>query len=554
MTNGAKNHPHDNTKNRPQDAPKNHPDIINPVCLLGVVDEVSLKALLKSKGQTAWCSRVRLGGLLLLIDYICRKIKKNGTITISADLAHQYVSKLRKGTCNGIVCEPLLLLCEIGILRKIRPAMFAHVRTSAVYCFTDSYRKTQVLKVVLTPKLARKRACADNRRECRLNRRYPFRRQLLADLATLGFSNSARRIIATGLLSKGGENMKRLVSAIDAQAHFVKVSERGQITTSIGNCPRELQNHLLLLGEPVVTCDISNAHWNFLPLILKNRLDHALRERGWGKYVNDGWREHNRLIALLNDGDFYRTWCADPINEHERNEKKTILTILLNKKNADCQQNRLYQRIRGAFPIMFGIVEDIKRDDHRNLSKQLHRFTADAIAGALLETQREGIAAIPHVDALICQEKYREQVCEIIGRQIFEVTGVCCTVGGIRYSPLTEDEKKALAFDEIAPSDDGMSYDEWENMRALKTVAVSKVTRFTRQAVSVTGFHSLPRTLPPTRHRVERESLCVAMKQSAVLLTPLHRDDRIRPSSSVITSGGIATTRLVLNHAGQASQ
>ena len=55
--------------------------------------------------------------------------------------------------------------------------------------------------------------------------------------------------------------------------------------------------------------------------------------------------------------------------------------------------------------------------------------------GALLEVQREGIAAIPQVDALICQEKDRERVCEVIGRKIFEATGVYCTVGGIRYSP-----------------------------------------------------------------------------------------------------------------------
>jgi hypothetical protein len=55
MTIGAKNHPHDKAKNRPQDAVKNRPDIINPVCLAGVVDETSLKALLETKGQTAWC-------------------------------------------------------------------------------------------------------------------------------------------------------------------------------------------------------------------------------------------------------------------------------------------------------------------------------------------------------------------------------------------------------------------------------------------------------------------------------------------------------------------
>jgi hypothetical protein len=416
-------------------------------------------------------------GLLLLIDYICRNLKK-GSITVSADLAHSFTSKIRKRDRPSTFTEPLHLLCVIGVLQKLRPAVFAHVKTSAVYCFTDPYCKERLqLEVVLTPKLAQKIAGSDERRENRLNRKYPFRKQLLRDLGAVSFSDSARRIIAQGHSSKGSENLLRLVSAIDAQEHFVKVSERGQITTSIGSCPRDLHPHLLLDGEPIVSCDVSNAHWNFLPLILTNRLHHFSCELGWEKYVNDGWREHNRLIALLSDGDFYCTWCVDPESEHERDEKKIVLNILLNQKNEKCQQNRLYQRIRAAFPITFGIIEDIKRDDRRNLSKQLHRFTADAIATALLEAQGEGIAAIPHVDALICREKDRERVCEVIGRQIFEATGVCCTVGGVRYSPLTENEKQVLAFDEIATSNDCMSYDEWEAVRIVKCVAALKLMR-----------------------------------------------------------------------------
>jgi hypothetical protein len=37
-----------------------------------------------------------------------------------------------------------------------------------------------------------------------------------------------------------------------------------------------------------------------------------------------------------------------------------------------------------------------KRSEHRNLRKQFHHFTANAIAAALLEVQRDGIAVIPH--------------------------------------------------------------------------------------------------------------------------------------------------------------
>ena len=443
--------------------------------------------MLNAKRQTAWCSRVRVLGLLLLIDYICRNLKRN-RITISADLAHSFVSKIRKRDRPTTITEPLCLLCAIGVLQRLHPAVFAHVKTSAVYCFAEPYRKKQIrFEAALPPKLANKLKFAEQRCESRLNRKYPFRKQLLADLAAVSFSPSARPIIAKGFSGKGSHNLRALMTAIDCGGHSVRVSERGQITTSLGSCPRELQPHLLLHGSRLSTCDISNAHWNFLPLILTNRIHRVSGERSREKYVNDGWREHNRLIALLSDGDFYRTWCVDPQNDGERDQKKNLLTILLNQKNEKCQQNRLYQRIRAAFPITFAIVEDIKRDDHRNLSKQLHRFTADAIAAALLEVQQKRIAAIPHVDALICREKHHATVCEAIGRQIFKATGVCSKVGGIRYSPLTENEKQALAFDEIAPSDDGMSYDEWEEMRALKTAALLKLTRFTSHLVNRTS-------------------------------------------------------------------
>jgi len=187
MTKGAKNRLQDNAKNRPQDRLKNHPDIINPVRLLGVVDEDSLKALLKDKKQTAWCTRVRILGLLLLIDYILRHTR-NGRISMSADLAHQFVSKLRNSQFGAMITEPLFLLLKIGILARKHPAVFVHIKTSTVYCFADPYCKKRFqIAVVLTPKLAHKRACAPDRREQRLNRKFPWREKLLADLCAISF-------------------------------------------------------------------------------------------------------------------------------------------------------------------------------------------------------------------------------------------------------------------------------------------------------------------------------------------------------------------------------
>lgn len=443
-TNGCENRPQDKAKIRPQGGSKNRPDIIIPDRFLGVVGDDGLKRLLKAKGLSDWCSRVRVQGLLLVIDYILRHLK-NGTISISADLAHQYVSKLRKRSSTAIPTEPLAVLCQIGILSLWRKALFLHIQTSAKYRLGNSYRKKPfTIEVTLTPKLRAKREHAPERRERRLNRKFSFREQLLVDLKGISFAPQGRKLIGQRINAENSGNLIALIRAIDQPKHFVKVSVRGQITTSIGSCPRELQPHLLLYNEPTVSCDISNAHWNFLPLILAQRLGFVTDSPNRRDYINDGRREHNRLVAFLSSGDFYGKWCADPQNKHERSGKKTILNILLNNNNEDCERNRLYRKIRAVFPITFRIIEDIKRKDHRKLSIPLHRFTADAIERALLEVQRKGVAAIPHVDALICQQKHRAFVCEAVGRQVFEATGVCCTVGGIRYSPHSDAENQPI--------------------------------------------------------------------------------------------------------------
>ena len=319
-TGGRKKRPQDKPKKRPQDEAKKRHDIINPVCLCGVVSEGDLKALLRAKGQVAWCSRVRVCGLLALIEYFLRH-KKNGVLGISADTARDYVSKRRNNYPAGTIKEPLPLLCHVGILKLARPGVHAHVHTPAVYRLGDAYVEQFEIRVHFTPLMARKFATAESRRERRLNRNFPYREQLLRDLRGVSFAPEARPIIANGITGVGMCNLAQIVSAIDGRKHDVRVSERGQITTSIGSCPRELRPHLLLNGEPVTDCDISNANWNFLPELLADRLRHVSNQLSREKYIADGSREHERLTLLLSDGDFYRAWCKDPANDTEREEK-----------------------------------------------------------------------------------------------------------------------------------------------------------------------------------------------------------------------------------------
>jgi hypothetical protein len=472
MTVEEKKRHYDKDKKRHHDAAKKHHNIINPVTLRGVVTESELRSLIMTRGHSEWSTRVRVCGLLLLIDYIVRRLK-NRAISISAELARAFVSKLKKGAIR----EPLPLLCSVGILQQVRPGVCAHVRASAVYRLGDQFQKVLELRVALPPKLLSKRENAEQRCQNGLNRKYRYREQLLKDLNAISFASAARDPIAKMLDGNGRDNVRRLVTAIDGREHNVWTSERGQITTTIGNCPKELQSYLLLHQERTLFCDIAQAQWNFLPLILSNRVRHVAGLPDRQKYVADGWREHDKLTLILSDGDFYRRWCVDPGSDTERANKKQLLNMLLHKKNEQCCANRLYLRLKAEFPITVAVIENIKRTDHRNLSKQLHRFIGDTVAAALLEVQQKGIAAIPFVDALMCQQTNQAVVCEALGRQIFLAAGVCAKVGGIRYSPLTEKEEAALAFDEEVASNDGMSYDEWEAIRIVKCVAALKLMR-----------------------------------------------------------------------------
>ena len=102
------------------------------VSLIGVVSAGDLAERLRREGQDEWCTRVRLGGLLLLIDFLCRNHTVGG-FPLPADLADGFISKLGKPKSRRTMREPLAVLCHVGILRRVRAALNGwHLRTPAV--------------------------------------------------------------------------------------------------------------------------------------------------------------------------------------------------------------------------------------------------------------------------------------------------------------------------------------------------------------------------------------------------------------------------------------
>lgn len=444
MAAAGKKHSHDRQEKHPQGPPKKHPHIIpardrdRGVVVDAVCRIVDLERILVERGQSEWTSRTRLCGLLLLQDFLLRSLKR-GRVTVSLACSHGYVGPFKRPKSADTIREPLAVLCDTGIWRKVQPAVNCHIKTSASYCLADEYAERRTVKLRIdSPTGQRKRlADAGARRERRLNTLHRWRAQLIVDQQKLGFLPDAL-IAATHLLqtSKGAATIRALKAVVEGLHLAPSVGVTGTIFGSINGIPKELKSCLLIGNLPLVECDISHAHHCFLPRLLRDRIDHCGDDPSRREYVEDCQQELTALIAFLSDGDYYRKWCDNPQSGRERDKVKRDTTILLNLRNEQAERIPLYRRMREKFPCVFRVIEDLKGDNHRTISKQLQRFTADVIKDSLLRAQAPEISALPDTDALHVPEPHREVVCRIIGEEMFGATGgVCCKVGGIRYSP-----------------------------------------------------------------------------------------------------------------------
>jgi hypothetical protein len=430
----AEKAPAGHAKKAPTGRNEKAPTYYSPVRVYGVVLVVELKSMLSGHAQEEWCGN-RAYGLLALISWFCHQGAR--PVRISAALADQYVSPIKRPQHRRTIREPLKLLCHLGLIEKTAPAVFAHVKISAEYRLAPAFAgKVHRFTELLPPFIAHKLQTAEERKEKRLETTYTFRRPLLADLDRLGLAPAARQIIAGLTLTKrGGSGLQNIVAAIDGRMHKISVDSSGTITTSISSLPRELKPHLTIDGEATASCDVSHMHHCFLPRILSDRIEH-LRTHHPERDLSTMQAEHKRLVLALSGLDYYRSWCDDPADDDERSNVKREANTILNMPNRIAVAIALYQRMKRTYPHTFTTIENIKGADHRNISKQLRRFTSNAINGALVEVQSESIAAIPQFDAIICRQSDKDRVREIIGRHVFrESSGVRCKVNGILTNP-----------------------------------------------------------------------------------------------------------------------
>jgi hypothetical protein len=174
----------------------------------------------------------------------------------------------------------------------------------------------------------------------------------------------------------------------------------------------------------------------FLPRLVTNRLDYC-RKRGDNENELAPLKaELSRLIELCSSGSFYESTLMDTATASDIKSRKKLLNILLNSPHSQAATNCIWRSLRYRFPLCLSMIDSIKRDDHRAISRQFQHLTATAITTALQAMQGQGLPAIPDTDALIVRQRDREAACLAIGRAMFrETRGVCVTVDGIIFAP-----------------------------------------------------------------------------------------------------------------------
>ena len=405
------------TEKAPPMAEGKAPSYYLPVEILGCVCVCELRNLLTSKQQKEWTSEKRIGGLLLIIDLIARK---GGTVSISSELSRQYVSTFKRAKNPGTIKQPLALLVHLGILEIVQKAVVApHRKASAKYRLNPAHGKPRPIQAAISRQQVEKQATATVRQQRYLNRKHRTRAKILADLRMLAFSPEGNRLalqmILAGEKSRGIGRFWRPLN--DPSLHKLSFDPSGTAHHFAMYCPRELKPHLTLGGKSVAIVDMKAAHLVALLCVGRGRVSWLAKER---HDTQDLEAELARYKATLETTDIYEALGGTA----DRNNFKHTLLASLNMATSKAIHLPPYQRLKSAFPRLVAIVEDLKKNDHRSLSKQLQFFTAQIIEGATHKAQSMDIACLPDTDALIVPYSFKNLTRTLLNDSIREVTSL----------------------------------------------------------------------------------------------------------------------------------
>lgn len=388
-----------------------------PVVLKGVVGEEGLRALLSKTNQKEWMTRKRVSGLLMILSYLARRTKAS---PMSSELSRQYVSTHKRAKNSKTIRQPLALLIHLDLIEVAQEAIITpHRKQSARYRISPRHGKPRPIEINLSRQQREKLANADNRLQTRLNRKHRTRSKILADLACVALSSEGSEL-AIAMMGDGEKEqcVKRFTKTMrDTTSHKLSYDPSGTIHHYVMQCPRELKPHITLHGKPVAICDMKSAHLCALLCVARGRVM-WLKERNLETEAIEV--EITKLKLVLETGDIY-------LHLAEGEERKTFKRSLLASLNTPTQKAihmNAYKRLKANFPRITRIIEDIKKNDHRSLSKQLQFFTAEVIEEATFQAQSQAIPCLPDTDALIVPFEHEKDVRRILNESLHQFMGL----------------------------------------------------------------------------------------------------------------------------------
>ena len=395
-----------------------------------VVRTEELEKLLESLGWSCWCSRSRLGSLVMLVSDGLERSKR-GIFHFSRDRARGLCASMPKDLAGEAPIEGLHVLVKLGVLSSVGNTHWQARRRAQEYCFTPEYKKRNPWTVKL-PLTAREKTKWDDR-NLRAKVRFEAANPIIGivkDIATTQLRFSERGLNEICRINTSEPDLvasaDRCRKALHDGMWESTLDRQGTLHSPVSGCPKRIRKYVVMDGQRVVEADISGAHL----VVLSRVYDPAFLGR-YKLSFDESEIETERagLVSLIESGDVYQIVPGD------RDQNKIDLLTALNIRLEIQRAMKIIRALLPDRPILRAVFEAVKRCDHRTLSWWLQRWVSDITNPSLLSLHADGIPSIPIVDCLLVRYFDEARARKELSRRIYESTGVCAMVGRIRYSP-----------------------------------------------------------------------------------------------------------------------
>jgi hypothetical protein len=166
---------------------------------------------------------------------------------------------------------------------------------------------------------------------------------------------------------------RQSVARLYQASWWSKVDEFGRYHTPLTNLSKGIRNCLRCDGQQIVGFDFAN----FQPCLLSLLNSAAIPER-----------ERDAYFTLCKGGQIYE-YIADRCPPYSsRKEAKMDFLSMLNMKNVVMRETPLFSAFEESFPTYAHLIQQIKKDDHREMARFLQNTEAEIMFGGVVRSFR----------------------------------------------------------------------------------------------------------------------------------------------------------------------